>query len=163
MKTISKNIAFVLLLTLALCACEKPAQLPKVTTELGSVAPTHQRAAVGKEVATDSANATIEQAFAAKKSDVQVSGKGIVIKLLNDDRHAAQHQKFLVKINAKQTLLFAHNIDLAAKIPLQVGDEISFSGEYVYNPKGGIVHWTHHDPQGQHIAGWVMAHGQKYQ
>ncbi|MGZ8262489.1 MAG: DUF3465 domain-containing protein, partial [Methylotenera sp.] len=160
MKATSKNIAFVLFLTLALCACEKPAQLPKVTSEPGpAAAPTHRRAVVSKEVATDSANATIEQAFAAKKSDVQVSGKGIVIKLLNDDRKASQHQKFLVKINAKQTLLFAHNIDLAAKIPLQVGDEITFSGEYVYNPKGGIVHWTHHDPQGQHIAGWVMAHG----
>jgi hypothetical protein len=60
-------------------------------------------------------------------------------------------------------LLFAHNIDLASRVPLQVGDEVTFSGEYVYNPKGGIVHWTHLDPQGHHPAGWLMLNGNKYQ
>lgn len=160
MKSALKNLAFVLLLTLALCACKKPAQLPlpEVTAEFVS-APL----AVAGEISTDAINATIEQAFAGRKSDVQVDGKGVVVKLLADDKNGAQHQKFLVKINAKQTLLFAHNIDLAARLPLQIGDEVTFSGEYVYNPKGGIVHWTHHDPQGLHLAGWVMLHGQKYQ
>ena len=108
-------------------------------------------------------NAAIVQAFYAKKSDVQVSGKGVVSKLLNDDNKGARHQKFLVKINTEQTLLFAHNIDLAPRVPLQVGDEISFYGEYVYNPKGGIMHWTHHAPRGDHVAGWIMHNGIQYQ
>jgi hypothetical protein len=108
-------------------------------------------------------NAQIIQAFHTKKSDVQVSGKGVVSKLLKDDNQGARHQKFLVKINAQQTLLFAHNIDLAPRVPLQIGDEISFYGEYVYNPKGGIIHWTHHAPRGDHVAGWIMHNGIKYQ
>lgn len=107
--------------------------------------------------------AAIEQAFAAKKSDVQVSGKGLVIKLLADDNKGSQHQKFLVKINAQQTLLFAHNIDLAPRVPLEVGDEVTFYGEYVYNPKGGVMHWTHHAPQDDHVAGWIVHNGNKYQ
>ena len=108
-------------------------------------------------------NASIEQAFASKLSDVQVTGTGVVIKLLPDDNKGAKHQKFLVKINTKQTLLFAHNIDLAPRIPLQVGDTISFNGEYVYNPKGGVMHWTHHAPKGDHEGGWVIHNNQKYQ
>ncbi|MGQ0442582.1 MAG: DUF3465 domain-containing protein [Methylophilaceae bacterium] len=108
-------------------------------------------------------NSSIEQAFQYKKSDVQVSGGGVVIKLLADDTKGVQHQKFLVKINPQQTLLFAHNIDLAPRIPLQINDTITFSGEYVYNPKGGIVHWTHLDPSGTHAAGWVNLHGKTYQ
>ncbi|OGV77207.1 MAG: hypothetical protein A3I83_05985 [Methylotenera sp. RIFCSPLOWO2_02_FULL_45_14] len=108
-------------------------------------------------------NSAIEQAFAAKHSEIQVSGKGVVVKLLADDHKGSRHQKFLVKINTQQTLLFAHNIDLAPRVPLQVGDEVSFNGEYIYNPKGGIIHWTHHAPQGDHDAGWIMLNGQKYQ
>lgn len=161
MKADLKNLALILFLTLALCACKKPAPLPEVTEEPTPTATVHQQ--ISAETAVDPTNATLEQAFARKKSDVQVSGSGVVIKLLASDTQGNQHQKFLVKINPKQTLLFAHNIDLAAKIPLQVGDEITFSGEYVYNPKGGVMHWTHHDPHGRHPAGWVMLHGEKYQ
>jgi hypothetical protein len=143
---------YVLLFTLALCACDKPQQLPKVNAE---------QIAVTKVALTN--NAVIEEAYATQKSDIQVSGSGVVSKLLTDDNNGSPHQRFLVKINAEQTLLFAHNLDLSPRIPLQVGDEISFSGEYVYNPKGGIVHWTHRDPKSQHMAGWVLAHGKKYQ
>jgi hypothetical protein len=111
----------------------------------------------------ENANASVEDAYAKKLSDVQVSGHGVVMKLLPDDQKGARHQKFLVRINSQQTLLFAHNIDLAERLPLKIGDTVSFNGEYVYNPKGGIVHWTHLDPQGMHTAGWVMLQGKKYQ
>jgi hypothetical protein len=108
-------------------------------------------------------NASVETAYAKKLSDVQVSGHGVVTKLLPDDQKGARHQKFLVRINPEQTLLFAHNIDLAERLPLKIGDTVSFNGEYVYNPKGGIVHWTHLDPQGNHTPGWIMLQGKKYQ
>jgi Protein of unknown function (DUF3465) len=147
-----KNLVYVLLFTLALCACDKPKQLPKVNGE---------HVTVTSEAFTN--NAALEDAYATQKSDIQVSGSGVVTELLSDDNNGSPHQRFLVKINAKQTLLFAHNLDLSSYIPLQVGDEISFSGEYVYNPKGGVVHWTHRDPKSQHMAGWVLAHGKKYQ
>ena len=147
-----KNLVYVLLLALALCACDQPKQLPKVNDE---------KIAVASIAFTN--NSAIEDAYATQKSDIQVSGSGVVTKLLTDDNNGSPHQRFLVKINAEQTLLFAHNLDLSSHIPLQVGEEISFSGEYVYNPKGGIVHWTHRDPKSQHMAGWVLAHGKKYQ
>ncbi len=148
---LEKLIAFALI-AIVLCSCERSqpldANITQVTTETSTYATN---------------NSDIEQAFTNKKSNVLVSGGGVVIKLLADDNIGAKHQKFLVKINTRQTLLFAHNIDLAPRVPLQINDKITFEGEYVYNPKGGIVHWTHHDPDGQHPAGWIMLNEQKYQ
>lgn len=102
--------------------------------------------------------------FTRKANDVMVDGVGQVVKLLNDDNKGSRHQRFLVEIADGQTLLFAHNIDLALRIDsLKVGDKIEFRGEYSYNPKGGIVHWTHLDPRNQHVAGWIKHNGIMYQ
>jgi hypothetical protein len=147
-----KNLLLALFLALALGACGKSDANNLQAVEASNTA-----------TIAEVSNAEIEQAFKAKKSDVQVSGQGVVIKLLKDDNKGSRHQKFLVKINAQQTLLFAHNIDLAPRVPLQAGDEISFYGEYVYNAKGGVMHWTHHAPRGDHAAGWIMHNGKKYQ
>lgn len=109
-------------------------------------------------------NRSVVEAFERKQSDVWVEGTGEVVKLLADDNKGARHQKFLVRINAQQTLLFAHNIDLAPRVDaLKVGDRLEFKGEYVFNPKGGVVHWTHRDPQGQHFGGWLKHNGQVYE
>jgi hypothetical protein len=152
MSTYAKNVLLALYLALALGACGKPDANNLQALEISNTA-----------TVAGISNAEIEQAFKAKKSDVQVSGRGVVIKLLKDDNKGSRHQKFLVQISAQQTLLFAHNIDLAPRVPVQTGDEISFYGEYVYNPKGGVMHWTHHAPQGDYVAGWVMHNGRKYQ
>ena len=145
----AKHLCYALILAFGLCACNQPSA-------------ENNQAAQAIEQATAS-NHSIEHAFAAKQSNVQVSGSGVVVKLLADDNKGARHQKFLVKINPQQTLLFAHNIDLAPRVPLQPGDTISFSGEYVYNPKGGVIHWTHHSLNGNHPGGWIMHKNEKYQ
>lgn len=109
-------------------------------------------------------NASIEAAYENRASNIDVEGQGIVVKLLADDNNGSRHQKFLVKIASGKTLLFAHNIDLAPRIEdIKIGDEVTFRGEYVFNPKGGVIHWTHHDPRGEHVAGWITHNGQKYE
>lgn len=109
-------------------------------------------------------NAAIEQAFSARTSKLQVTGEGTVVKLLPDDYRGRRHQRFIVQISPDLTLLVSHNIDLATRInSLQEGDSITFHGEYEWNPKGGVVHWTHHDPKGKHPDGWIRYAGKTYQ
>jgi len=112
---------------------------------------------------TDS-NGTIQKAYASRQSDVQVQGEGTVAKVLSDDLDGSRHQRFILKLGSGQTLLVSHNIDLAPRIDhLSAGDTIQFFGEYEWNAKGGVVHWTHHDPGGRHIAGWIKHQGRTYQ
>ena len=106
----------------------------------------------------------IRQAFENQSSNLQVEASGKVIKLLQDDTRAPRHQRFLLKLDNGISLLIAHNIDLAKRInDLKVGDTVSFNGEYEWNNKGGVLHWTHHDPQGRHAAGWLQHNGKIYQ
>jgi Protein of unknown function (DUF3465) len=110
------------------------------------------------------ADATVAEAFARHKSKVQVSGEGKVIKLLADDDSGSRHQKFIISLSSGHTLLVAHNIDLAPRVSsLRVGDSIAFYGEYEWSDKGGVLHWTHRDPRGAHVAGWLKHNGQTYQ
>lgn len=105
----------------------------------------------------------IGRAFASRASGVQVESEGTIIRLLSDDLNGARHQRFIVQLASGQTLLISHNIDIAPRIDgLELGDSVGFNGEYVWNAKGGIVHWTHHDPKGKHVAGWLKHKGQSY-
>jgi hypothetical protein len=105
----------------------------------------------------------IGRAFASGASDVQVEGEGKVIRVLADDLDGSRHQRFIVQLASGQTLLITHNIDIAPRIDgLKAGDRVSFNGEYVWNDEGGVIHWTHHDPQGRHVAGWVIHDGKTY-
>ena len=116
-----------------------------------------------ESVGSESADA-IAEAYANQESGVLVSGEGTVSRILGDDSEGDRHQRFIVALNSGQTILVAHNIDLAPRIDsLQEGDTVAFRGEYEWNDKGGVVHWTHHDPQGQHEAGWLKHRGQTYQ
>ena len=114
--------------------------------------------------ATPHDDSPIGRAFASGTSDVQVEGEGTVIQVLPDDMDRSRHQRFIVQLASGQTLLITHNIDVAPRIAgLKVGDSVGFNGEYVWNEKGGVIHWTHHDPQGRHVTGWVMHKGKRYQ
>jgi hypothetical protein len=91
-----------------------------------------------------------------QRSNIQVEAEGIVSRLLPDDRQGSRHQKFIVRLSGGETVLIAHNIDLAPRVAdLKVGDTVRFAGEYEWNAQGGVVHWTHHDPRGRHADGWI--------
>jgi len=109
-------------------------------------------------------SSAIDKAFAQRAYNVQVEGKGVVVKVLRDDDEGSRHQKFLLRVPSGLTILVAHNIDLAPRLEgLQAGDTVAFYGDYEWNEKGGVVHWTHRDPAGRHAAGWLKHDGQTVQ
>lgn len=103
-------------------------------------------------------------AFEKRQSDVQVQGSGRVSRILADDNEGSRHQRFIVQLPSGQTVLVAHNIDLADRVAsIKSGDPVEFYGEYEWNERGGVIHWTHRDPQGVHQAGWIKHGGRTYQ
>jgi uncharacterized protein YceK len=113
---------------------------------------------------SSSADQEIADAFANQQSGLAVSDSGVVDRILSDDTQGGRHQRFILRLASGQTLLITHNIDIAPRISrLSVGDSIDFSGQYEWNDKGGVIHWTHHDPSGQHQIGWIKHGGITYQ
>lgn len=102
--------------------------------------------------------------FVAPQSGEQTRGSGTVLRVLADDNDGSRHQRFILEVAGGRTLLIAHNIDLAPRIAgLRAGDKVEFYGEYEWNDKGGVIHWTHHDPNGRHVDGWLKHGGRTYQ
>jgi hypothetical protein len=98
------------------------------------------------------------------QSGAEVEDSGTVTKILGDDSLGDRHQRFILRLASGQTVLVAHNIDLAPRVePLQVGDTVAFRGEFEWNEKGGVIHWTHRDPQGRHAGGWLKHDGRTFE
>jgi|GEM_PF-736248 len=111
-----------------------------------------------------STGSDIANSYMQHLQDIQVMGEGEVVKVLADDNQGSKHQRFILRVPEGFTVLVAHNIDLAPRVRnIANGDKVSFYGEYVWNEKGGVVHWTHSDPRGRHPSGWLKHNGVTYQ
>jgi len=114
--------------------------------------------------ASDAGDQAIARAFQAQRSGVQVASDGVVERVLSDDIAGSRHQRFILRLDSGHNVLVAHNIDRAPRLrALKPGDRVAFFGEYAWNAKGGVIHWTHHDPSGRHIAGWLSHNDQRVQ
>ncbi len=124
-----------------------------------------QRSAVPERSSwSESVDRSLQKAYELRKNDLQIRGEGIVVKVLPDDREGSRHQRFILQTSDGPSVLVAHNIDLAPRInELRKGDTVEFFGEYEWNEKGGVIHWTHHDPGNRHVGGWLQHNGTIYQ
>jgi len=108
--------------------------------------------------------AKIHLLFSGMRSDIQVEAAGEVVKVLPDDTQGDRHQLFLCELSNGLTLKISHNTDIAPYIPLDEGDVVRFHGEYAWNEKGGVVHWTHRNLRGGgHEGGWIELDGKRYE
>ena len=116
-----------------------------------------------EEATVDDQQKTMQD-YQQQLSNIQVQSKGEVKAILADDNDGSRHQKMILKLENGLTVLVAHNIDLAPRVEgLRKGEIVEFYGEYEYSPKGGVIHWTHHDPQAKHVDGWLKYQGKSYQ
>ncbi|HEY6563754.1 MAG TPA: DUF3465 domain-containing protein [Pirellulaceae bacterium] len=104
----------------------------------------------------------ILEAYRLRRGNIQVQSVARVKKVLQDDEVGDRHQKFILVLPSGHSLLLAHNIDLADRVPAQRGDRLMFHGEYEYSEQGGVIHWTHRDHGGRHVDGWIEFDGQRY-
>ena len=111
---------------------------------------------VASRPATDGA-AAAQKAFRDHLSDLHLTVGGTVTRLLADDTEGTPHQRFIIRTRLGQTLLIAHNLDLAPRVPVQTGDRINVNGIYEWNEHGGLVHQTHHNPslRSARGGGWI--------
>lgn len=119
---------------------------------------------VAPRAQVEASESVILDAFRNRRSNVQVQARGTVVRMLSDDRDGSRHQRFIVEVAPGHTVLIAHNIDLAPRVAaLKPGDRIEFAGEYEWNERGGVIHWTHHDPERRHPGGWIRHRGKVYE
>lgn len=119
--------------------------------------------ASAREAAQEQAVARIRKAFKYNQSDFIVTVYGEVVHILAYDDDPPRHQRFLLQISDDLTLKIAHNTDLAPDVPLKKGDIVTVKGEYEWNDKGGVIHWTHLDPRNRHEHGYIEHYGKKYE
>ncbi len=117
----------------------------------------------GLPVETSLGDAGIVQLYVQKQSNAMVEIEARVDRILPDDLKAIPHQRFILKLGNGHTLIVAHNLDLAERVPLNEWDRVKVRGEYDYNAQGGVVHWTHRDPGFGIKHGWIEHRGVRYE
>ena len=87
-----------------------------------------------------------------------------MVRLLTDQSGTAgTHERFIVKLlTGAITVEIEHNVSIGAPVPVAEGDHVIVHGEYVWNAQGGLIHFTHHDPQGTHEGGYIEDNGKTY-
>lgn len=111
-------------------------------------------------------NSAVYAAFLSGTSRVEVSAGGTVTRTLGTRvGRSGTHEGFLVRMDGPRPLVVRveDNVDLTGPIPVRVGEHVVVHGEYEYYPRGGVIHWTHHDPAGRHENGYVEIGGKRYQ
>ncbi len=107
--------------------------------------------------------AEVIQAQEQRSRRVEITVEAQVYKLLADDTEGIPHQRFLLKLANGTTVLVAHDTNMAQRVPLEPGSLVRIHGEYIWNAKGGVIHWTHHTDTVRHEGGWIDFNGQRYQ
>jgi len=86
-----------------------------------------------------------------------------VKRMLPQDNSGEKHEKFILQMTNGTTILVAHNISRAPLVPISEGDVVTVHGEYIWNRKGGVIHWTHISDTPKHPSGYIDFAGQRYQ
>ncbi len=162
MKT-KKNLAIIAVLIIAVIyqylGESNNGQNNKGTSNQPSISSTQSAPLPDQDTAVKRIRAAADDTNAKFWTTVQ----GRVIKNLKDDNKGSRHQKFLVRIAPDITLLVAHNIDIAPRAPVSEGDKVTLHGEYAWNHRGGVIHWTHRDLKGRRKGGWIETGGRRYE
>lgn len=105
-------------------------------------------------------NACASDRSASHHVEVYVPKANVVHVLGVRSSRSGRHEGFVVSTD-RQRITVEDNISISGFIPLHSGDVVSLLGQYECDD--GVIHWTHRDPRGRHIAGYIEVNGQRYQ
>lgn len=93
-----------------------------------------------------------------------MTADGTVLRVLADRTSSTGiHEQFIIRLSSGGlTIEVEHNASIGRRVPVAIGDHVIVHGEYVWNPEGGLIHFTHHDPKGTHEGGFIEDNGQTY-
>jgi hypothetical protein len=113
---------------------------------------------------------TIARLFREKRSDTWVETRGVVERLLPDDRDTYDgsdtHQRLILRTDDGINILVAHNLCTSDRVPAKPGDRLTLRGEYEWTEKGGTLHFTHKPKFATRDAtrsGWIEHAGNRYE
>lgn len=146
-------------------AAPAPAALPESSvrsaTGEGSIPP------VASAVGSGEGLGALQALIAERASGEMVTVTAEVFRVLSDDTVGARHQRFLIAVGREgrrtRTVKVSHNIELAPRVPLDEGETVVIRGQFEWNDLGGVIHWTHHDPDGRRAGGWIEHAGRRYE
>jgi hypothetical protein len=111
-------------------------------------------------------NGAICNDYAHQESHQEVIAHGMVADVFGESEGpSGEHEGYLLKLDGDCDLLLRveTNTSITGPIPIRPRQELIVKGEYEFDPEGGVLHWTHHDPSARHIAGYVVIGSRTYQ
>lgn len=91
----------------------------------------------------------------------ELRAAGTVVSLLGErESRSGLHEGFFVRFGNAAPVRVEDNADITGIVPLRAGEHILIQGQYECDDD--VLHWTHHDPSGRHLAGFIEADGHTY-
>jgi hypothetical protein len=100
-------------------------------------------------------------AFQTHRSKLWLTVSAHVTRDLADAHGTYTHQRFIVTCSGGFTLLIVNDISIGERAPAHIGDTVTVRGQYIWNDQGGLIHFTHHDPEGG-PGGYIDEDGAQY-
>ena len=113
--------------------------------------------------ASSSGLADAQRVCASGASHVEIHVVGTIARYLGTrNSESGEHEGFVVTPSGSNAqLVIEDNVNITGFIPLRRGDSVELQGQYECND--GVIHWTHHDPSGRHVMGYVNVNGRRFQ
>lgn len=93
-------------------------------------------------------------------AEVYIPDASVVRVLGEREGRSGEHEGFIIRANGR-TFKVEDNVGITGPIPLRRGDALSLLGQLECDDY--VIHWTHHDPRGRHMPGYVKVNGRVYE
>lgn len=99
----------------------------------------------------------VASAYDSRRSDLWLTMSAPVSRLLPNSYGRFEHERFILRCPSGQTVLIENDVSVGQRVPVGPGDPVAVHGQYIWNPQGGLIHYTHRGN------GWILFRGKLYE